>query len=355
MALFLQYIVSMLEKWFKNQVFSTVCFTLILSACGGGSGEKTLESLSSSVSFEAQMKTSLSLSESVSNKTWGNIKETSRVKHTFCLKNKVTGDNFINESFEIENTFSSSKKILKSDPSGCLRWIEDYSFNFMNKEKYFKFNLKIKSLRSGEQVIIPMAINPWSDDVLDLRYSENIDSKRKLVKSHSLKLIDMERVLIKSISKKFTNDVTEISYTVAFKPYFQRQKYNNSMERVNLENISVGVSLSLYGRDFEGEAVFLGSSEENIYKQNSQSLISFKTNILLQTHSEKFYNSYFINIKVFPRGKGTEFFKPSIKRVEMKNIDDFKSLNPNVFSVEEMNKDIERKVEIKEKTRREFF
>lgn len=161
------------------------------------------------------------------NDQWPDLKNIMLINLRTCLKDSAYRMDISGSAFEIRSDLSSTTKV--TNINGCISWSEEIQFNYLEKETFFEIEGDIIGSDNYKGIqTFKIAVNPWSEKVIDLGNRGEKSVVRLTPYQVGIRALGFDdSVVIENASIKFGDysmsmNSTEVSAEVAFRPEFIR-------------------------------------------------------------------------------------------------------------------------------------
>jgi hypothetical protein len=209
---------------FKNTLSSTFLALSLIALVGCNSDVEDVNSKSTNTTFEFGSVEIVSSETYASDSNWPDLKDKMTVGLRACLIDTIYQEKIVGEDFDVSSDLSSNSET--TNINGCVKWTEELDFNFLHDETYYKIDGTItgESNYKGQKPF-SIAINPWSEKVVDLDNS----SVSRVKSIHNMtealgdeKYLEAEDVKITILNKNFLSNETQLNMAVALTPVVLR-------------------------------------------------------------------------------------------------------------------------------------
>lgn len=288
-------------------------FTLALSSCSNKVEEVAIAEQNSPVSVgpvEIVGNYSLAASEP---QFWNEIKNNSKIDLKVCLKDRASLENLVEEPFDVVDQMGRVvSKNRQTDHLGCLYWTVSQNFDFLNQERYFHKNYRIRSMGAfAYNKSIKLGFNPWSGEVIDLARQKdhqqvNVKALSILRPFENLYIEDVSIQKIEQASSEFDENQNElINYQISFYPKYRRKDLNGDFIQANnsITNGRFELEMSLVEYDLSKEEYFeIGKGRINEFSAQQGQVDQLLTLRLFPGAISSRDNPTFIRINLYPIG-----------------------------------------------------
>lgn len=157
--------------WTSKSFAALFLLAMTVLACTPPTPQKREDSADLSASFFVE-RTSVASARSSFSAVSG-LPKTRTLSFEACLRDNQLGKAIENHLFKVSAPESNagiamtselSEQSIRSDASGCIRWAEEFSFNYLAKSQWIQLDRIVTAVgfQSGKRAI-NFAINPWED------------------------------------------------------------------------------------------------------------------------------------------------------------------------------------------------
>lgn len=203
-------------KVYKYLIIALLAFTSCSKAVEKSSTEKNATFVVDPISATSE-----------SDKTnQNNISSSRSIYFKACVKDVAMLEPIYNQSFTV---LANGNEIasLTTDPSGCLRWNEKFTYNALEQEHYIEIfrTIEARGDHSGKQEL-HLAVNPWksnADAVIDLRFQQAPkEMQLSQSKSELSNSLVIEAISVNLNMKNISNGAARVATQLSFEPKTRR-------------------------------------------------------------------------------------------------------------------------------------
>ena len=187
-------------------------------------------------------------------KNWSDFQSGNHIELMTCIKNKGINAPVVNDQFTVYSPGNGPAQ-KTSDENGCIYWGLYKNFDFLTREHYAPYTIKI--VGSGKhkgRLTIPLAINPWKDTsntIKDLRFdqlaSRHIQKTLQPPEESNLHIKSTKISYKKGVFQNLANLSRNytLSYDISLWPTYKRIGLDKELIEESFKEGTFNVTLSL--------------------------------------------------------------------------------------------------------------